>query len=86
MSTGDFSRGSIALIAHDNCKIQLPEWVDYNRWGLRQHHLVATGTTGTLLRDELGLEITCVSSGPLGGDLQIGGVLAEGSIDMLFFF
>lgn len=80
------SRKSIALIAHDNCKVQLTEWAEFNRFRLRDHHLVATGTTGTLLHYELGLEVTCVNSGPLGGDLQIGGMVADGSIDMLIFF
>jgi methylglyoxal synthase len=79
-------RKSIALIAHDNCKIELTEWADYNRFRLRDHHLLATGTTGTLLHHELGLEVTCVNSGPLGGDLQIGGMVATGGIDMLIFF
>lgn len=78
-------RATIALIAHDNCKTDLLEWAEYNRWSLRDFDLVATGTTGTMLRHELGLRVTCVNSGPLGGDLQIGAMVAEGAIDMLIF-
>jgi len=80
------SRKTIALIAHDNCKVELVEWAEYNRANLRDHHLVATGTTGTVLAHEVGLEVTCVNSGPLGGDLQIGAMVAEGTVDMLVFF
>lgn len=79
-------RRTIALIAHDHCKIELLEWAAYNRDSLREHELVATGTTGSMLHREIGLEIDRVKSGPLGGDLQIGAMVAEGSIDMLIFF
>lgn len=78
-------RKTIALIAHDNCKTDLLEWAAFNRWLLRDYDLVATGTTGTMLRYELGLDVICVNSGPLGGDLQIGARVAEGSVDMLVF-
>ena len=77
---------TIALIAHDNCKVELVEWAEFNRAALVEHRLVATGTTGTLLAYELGLDVTCVQSGPLGGDLQIGAQLTEGDIDVLIFF
>ena len=80
------SRQRIALIAHDNCKAELVEWAEYNRFRLRDHDLVATGTTGAILAHELGFEVTCVNSGPLGGDLQIGAMVAEGVVDMLIFF
>ena len=86
MSGARSAPSSLALIAHDNCKKNLVEWAQFNVEGLRRHHIVATGTTGSILRFELGLEVTCVKSGPLGGDLQIGAMVAEGSIGMLFFF
>jgi methylglyoxal synthase len=76
----------VALIAHDHRKADLLEWARFNRLSLKAHELVATGTTGKLMSDELGLEVTRVESGPLGGDLQIGAMIAEGSIDMLVFF
>jgi methylglyoxal synthase len=80
------STKTIALIAHDNRKVQLVEWAEYNRDSLRHHHLIATGTTGTVLTHEVGLEVTRMNSGPLGGDLQIGAMVAEGTVDMLIFF
>jgi methylglyoxal synthase len=85
MTDPSTTRKTIALIAHDNCKVELVEWAAYNRENLRPHHLVATGTTGTVLTHEVGLEVTCLNSGPLGGDLQIGAMVAEGTVDMLIF-
>jgi methylglyoxal synthase len=76
----------IALIAHDNKKQDLMEWAKYNVGTLRQHELYATGTTGRLLETELGLDITVLESGPLGGDQQIGARIADGDIDFLIFF
>lgn len=76
----------IALIAHDNRKTDLLEWARYNRLSLVPHELLATGTTGGLIARELQLDVHRVESGPLGGDLQIGAMIAEGSIDMLVFF
>ena len=77
---------TIALVAHDNCKIDLVEWAEYNREQLAVHRLVATGTTGNILQHEVGLRVECLHSGPLGGDLQIGGRIAEGAVDALVFF
>jgi len=79
-------RRRIALIAHDNKKADLAAWARFNRALLAQHELCATGTTGQLLGTELGLPVTCLRSGPLGGDQQIGARIAEGEVDILIFF
>ena len=79
-------RKTIALVAHDNQKRDLLEWAAFNRDLLAQHELYATGTTGRLLRQELDLEVMTLHSGPLGGDQQIGGKIADGDIDFLIFF
>jgi methylglyoxal synthase len=80
------SRKRIALIAHDNCKAEMLEWAEFNRDTLATHELHATGTTGALLADELGLTVQRFLSGPIGGDQQVGAAIAEGRIDFLVFF
>jgi methylglyoxal synthase len=75
----------VALVAHDNKKEDLMEWARFHRDTLAGHELYATGTTGTLL-EELGLNVSKLQSGPLGGDQQIGAKIAERSIDALVFF
>jgi len=76
----------IALIAHDNCKKDLLEWAKFNRGTLERHELYATGTTRSVLVEDLGLEVTRFLSGPLGGDQQVGAAIAEGRIDLVIFF
>jgi methylglyoxal synthase len=76
----------IALVAHDDKKGDLLEWAEYNRDILADHILFATGTTGKLLSARLDLPVTCFQSGPLGGDQQIGALIAAGDLDMLVFF
>jgi len=79
------AKKNIALIAHDNRKKDLLEWVKYNKGSLRQHNLFATGTTGMLINQETGLEVTRFRSGPLGGDQQVGAKIAEGQVDFMIF-
>jgi len=76
----------IALIAHDNRKIDLLEWAKYNRGTLSKHELFGTGTTGQLIENELNVKVQKFKSGPLGGDQQVGAKIAEGEIDFLIFF
>lgn len=80
------AKKKIALVAHDNKKRDLLEWIKFNRDLLSQHELWATGTTGRLLEGELGLDVIRLQSGPLGGDLQIGSKIVEGEIDFMIFF
>ncbi|ABD80564.1 methylglyoxal synthase [Saccharophagus degradans] len=80
------SRKQIALIAHDNKKQELSDWVCTHKKELEQHDLFATGTTGYKLAAETGLKVEKYISGPLGGDQQIGAKISTGEIDVLIFF
>ena len=83
---------TVALVAHDNRKADLTEWVAYNAGKLAKHHLICTGTTGRMVEDTLEKKGTSpqslqkLKSGPLGGDQQLGALAAEGKIDILVFF
>jgi methylglyoxal synthase len=76
----------IALIAHDNMRLELLVWAKYNRQLIAEHELFGTGTTGHLLSNELKLNVHKFKSGPLDGDQQVGAKISEGEIDFLIFF
>jgi len=76
----------IALVAHDGRKQDLLSWVQFNKTTLSRHFLVGTGTTGKLISEKTGLPVQQLISGPLGGDQQIGALIAEGKLDILIFF
>ncbi|MEE4177689.1 MAG: methylglyoxal synthase [Bacteroides sp.] len=86
----------IALVAHDNRKKDLLEWVSWNRKTLSSHQLFCTGTTGHFVEEAMkdpvtgklpgSMSITRLKSGPLGGDQQMGALVADGKIDMMIFF
>ena len=85
---------NIALVAHDSRKAELLSWVKFNAGGLKGCKLFCTGTTGRLVKETLSKvlesdelpDVECLLSGPLGGDFEIGAMIAEGKIDMLVFF
>ena len=75
----------IALIAHDKKKSEITDLAIKYKDVLSEHELYATGTTGTLIMGETGLTIHRMKSGPLGGDQQIGAMLADGDLDLIIF-
>ena len=76
----------IALVAHDNKKRDLVDWARFNKALLSRHTIYATGTTGRILEEEVGLSVRQLQTGPLGGDQQIWAKIVEGDIDFLIFF
>jgi len=76
---------TIALIAHDRMKEQMLEFVEHHKDILSKYHLVATATTGRLIKEKIGLEITAYMSGPLGGDQQIGALVATEKVNLVIF-
>ncbi|HTY36813.1 MAG TPA: methylglyoxal synthase [Bacteroidota bacterium] len=86
----------VALVAHDNCKKDLVEWVQWNWKSLLNHKLICTGTTGRLVEEAISkkldkghavqLDIVKLKSGPFGGDQQLGAMIAEGTVDVMIFF
>lgn len=77
---------TIGLVAHDQKKSDLVDWAKTHSKALAEHKLFATGTTGGRLQDETGLDVVRLKSGPLGGDAQLGAMIAEGTLDALIFF
>ena len=77
---------TIALVAHDHKKDELITWVESHEEELKKHKLVATATTGKLIEEKLGVNVERVLSGPLGGDQQVGSMIAKGEIHMVIFF
>lgn len=80
------ARKRIAMVAHDNKKKDLIDWAIFNKAVLSKHELLGTGTTGKMIEERLDRPVMKLMSGPLGGDQQIGSMIAEGKIDMLVFF
>lgn len=89
-------RKRLALVAHDNRKQDLIEWVEFNALKLREHQIICTGTTGRLIEQQLRsslseeqygeFEVIKLKSGPLGGDQQLGAMIVDGKIDLMIFF
>jgi len=76
----------IGLVAHDDKKEQLVRWALANQEKLARHELFGTGTTGGRVTQGTGLKVQLLKSGPLGGDAQLGAMIAEGRLDVLVFF
>lgn len=78
---------TIGLVAHDEKKAQMVEWVREHSATLSSLVIYATGTTGTLIQEHCqDLDVRCLMSGPLGGDQQLGAMICEGRLDVLVFF
>lgn len=94
MSLSNYSHSrrqlTIALVAHDNRKVDIIEWAMHNADLLAMHHLVCTGTTGRLIKQAfedrgINIDITCMHSGPLGGDAEIAAMVVKKQIDLAVF-
>ncbi|MDU8924466.1 methylglyoxal synthase [Pasteurellaceae bacterium LIM206] len=79
-------RKHLALVAHDHCKEDLIDWCKSHRTELARHHLYGTGTTGNMIQRATGLEVKPLLSGPMGGDQQLGSLIAELKMDAMIFF
>lgn len=77
---------NIALVAHDAMKAEIVDWASHHKARLVGHNIYATGTTGGRLQDDAGLNVERLLSGPLGGDAQLGAMIAEKRLDALIFF
>ncbi|MDO5654679.1 MAG: methylglyoxal synthase [Flavobacteriaceae bacterium] len=77
---------TIALVAHDHKKDELLDWIEKHKIELKKHQLLATATTGKLIEEKLKVKVDRVLSGPLGGDQQVGAMIANGDIQMVIFF
>ena len=77
---------NIALVAHDNKKEDLVEWVNFNKGTLGLHNLYATGETGKKIMEKTGLKINLLKSGPYGGDMELGAMIVNQKLDYLIFF
>ena len=78
-------RKRVALIAHDSKKNEIVEWCKVNKAVLEKYELCGTGTTAKRISEATGLTVKGYLSGPLGGDQQIGALVAEGKIDFILF-
>lgn len=76
---------TLALIAHDEKKTDMLAFVNQNKAKLAKFHLIATRTTGMLIRSKVGLDVKCYLSGPLGGDAEIAALVAKGKVDAVIF-
>ena len=77
---------TIALVAHDNKKKDLVEWCDFNKGTLSRYCLYATGTTGKKIIEKTALKVNLLKSGPFGGDMELGAMIANEKLDILIFF
>ena len=86
LPSADSPRPVVALVAHDRRKEEMVEWATFNRGTLSRCTIFATRTTGLTLKSALDTPIQLMLSGPMGGDAQLGTLIAEGRIDAVFFF